>query len=163
MMLFLMVKEPYTITVSDKNGTEIPMIEMYDARNFQIKQGIVENIVHAERIFRFDRFDELLGIHAWHQTKEGLKGILVSDAAVVQNNVIHFKKNSRYERDDGVSLIGDDIFYDFKKEVLTSDNPFIFSQKQSRTEGLSFVYQMKEGTISATNIHSFIQQVGKKK
>jgi hypothetical protein len=161
MMTFLIVKEPYTLRVVDQDGNVIPEIELFNAQNYQIKTTGIESIVRSDKVSRFKDFDTLEGIHAGHVTKEGLKGVLTSDKAIVQDKVIHFLSNSHYFRDDGVALDGEDIFYDLQKEILRSDKPFIFSQKQSRTHGLSFVYQMKEGTISATNIHSIIQQVGK--
>ena len=163
MMVFLIIKEPYKIDIVDNNGNLIPEIELFNAQNYQIKENSIESIVHADRVERYQDFDKLYVIHANHKTKEGLIGKLISDEGILQDKVMHFKTNSHYYRDDGVSLDGEDIFYDLKKEILSSDEPFIFTQQQSRSHGLSFVYQMKEGTISATNIHSFIQQVGKTK
>jgi len=164
MMLFLIVKEPYTIDIIDTNGNLIPEIELFNATNYQIKEGSIDSIVRSERVARYQDFDKLYVINAEHKTKEGLLGKLTSDEGVLQNDIMHFKTNSHYYRNDGVSLDGEDILYDTKKEILSSEKPFIFSQQQSRSHGLSFVYQMKEGTISATNIHSFIQEpVGKKK
>lgn len=162
MMLFLIVKEPYTINIVDQHGNLIPDIELFNAQNYQIKEGSIESIVHADRVARYQNFDKLYVINAGHKTKEGLHGTLVSDEATLQDNVMRFQTNSHYAREDGVSLDGEDIFYDIKKEILSSEKPFDFTQKQSRSHGLSFVYQMKDGTISATNIHSFIQQLGKK-
>ncbi len=162
MMIFLIVKEPYTIHTIDQDGNLIPEIELFNAQNYQIKEGTIDSIVRSDKVARFKDYDKLYVIHAGHRTKEGLRGVLNSDEATLQDKIIHFMTNSHYFRDDGVALDGEDIFYDMQKEILYSDKPFIFSQKQSRTHGLSFVYQMKEGTIAATNIHSFIQQVGKK-
>ncbi len=162
MMLFLIIKEPYTINIVDQNGNLIPEIELFNAQNYQIKEGIIESIVHSERVARYQDFDKLYVINAGHKTKEGLRGVLTSDEGTLQDKVMHFQTNSHYYRDDGVALDGEDIFYNTITETLSSEKPFIFTQKQSRSHGLSFVYQMKEGTISATNIHSFIQQVGKK-
>ncbi|NCD13097.1 MAG: hypothetical protein EOL93_11155 [Epsilonproteobacteria bacterium] len=163
MMFFLIFKEPYVIHTVDKEGDLIPEIELFHAQNYQIKEGSVESIVRSERVARYRDFDKLYVIHAGHKTKEGLRGVLDSDEGILKDNILHFKTNSHYFRDDGVSLDGEDIFYNLKTENLKSDKPFVFTQKQSRTLGDSFVYQMKEGTISATNIHSFIQQVGKNK
>ncbi|KFL34875.1 hypothetical protein JU57_02580 [Sulfurospirillum sp. SCADC] len=163
MMIFLMIKEPYTIDMHDANGNLVPEVELFNAQNYQLKEGSIESIVHSEYVARYKDFDKLYVIHAGHKTKEGLRGILTSDEGTLQNNIMHFMTNSHYYRDDGVSLEGEDIFYDLKQEILSSEKPFIFAQKQSRSHGLSFVYQMKEGTISATNIHSFIQQLGKTK
>ena len=73
--------------------------------------------------------------------------------------------NSRYRREDGIGLDGESIRYDIDKGILSSQKPFVFLQSQSRTNGLSFVYQMKEGTISANTIHSVInieKKTGKK-
>jgi len=162
MMLFLIIKEPYTINIVDQNGNLVPDIELFNAQNYQIKEGSIESIVHADRVARYKDFDKLYVINAGHKTKEGLHGTLISDEGTLRDNVMHFQTNSHYAREDGVALDGEDIFYDLKKEILSSEKPFDFRQKQSRSHGLSFVYQMKEGTISATNIHSFIQQLGKK-
>jgi len=163
MMVFLMIKEPYTINVVDSNGNLIPAIELFNAQNYQIKENNIESVVHAERVERYDDFDKLYVINADHKTKEGLIGKLTSDEGMLQNKIMHFKTNSHYYRNDGVSLDGEDIFYDMQKEILSSEKPFIFAQQQSRSHGLSFVYQMKEGTISAINIHSFIQEQERKK
>jgi len=163
MMIFLMIKEPYKIDMVDSNGNLVPEVELFNAQNYQLKEGEVESIVNSAYVARYKDFDKLYAIHTVHKTKEGLRGLLTSDEGQLQDNVMHFMTNSHYERDDGISLDGEDIFYDLKQEILSSDKPFIFTQKQSRSHGLSFVYQMKEGTISATNIHSFIQQLGKTK
>lgn len=162
MMVFLIIKEPYTLHSVDHDGNVIPDIELFDAQNYQLKEGSVDSMVYADKVARFKDYDKLYTIHASHKTKEGLKGVLTSDEATIQNKIFHFMTNSHYLRDDGIALDGEDIFYDMEKEILYSDKPFIFSQQQSRSNGLSFVYQMKEGTITATNIHSFIQEVGKK-
>jgi len=164
MMLFLIIKEPYTINIIDQDGNLIPDIELFNAQNYQLKEGVIESVVHAERVARYQDFDKLYVIKAGHKTKEGLRGALISDEGTLQDKIMHFQTNSHYSREDGIALDGEDIFYDIQKEILSSEKPFDFTQKQSRSHGLSFVYQMKAGTISATNIHSFIQQqVGKKK
>ncbi|AFL68024.1 hypothetical protein [Sulfurospirillum barnesii] len=162
LMLFLIFKEPYTIRTIAQDGTLIPEIELFNAQNYQIKEGSIESVVQSQRVARYKDFDKLYTIHAGHKTKEGLRGLLRSDEGILKESVMHFKTNSHYIRDDGVSLEGEDIFYNLKSETLSSQKPFVFIQKQSKTLGDSFVYQMKEGTISATNIHSFIQNVGKK-
>ena len=165
-MVFLIYKEPYTLRTVDLNGQKIPQIELFNAQNFQMKEGGIDSIVASEKVARFDDHDQLYTINATHKTKEGYKGLLVSDEAIVKDKIVHFMTNSHYKRDDGVALDGEDIFYELGPQILRSDKPFIFTQKQSRTNGLSFVYQMKEGTIKASNIHSYIQQVkqiGKKK
>lgn len=162
MLVFLLFKEPYTLKALDENEKNKPEIELFNAQNFQIKESGVESIVNASRVERYRGFDKLYTINAVHKTKEDLKGILTSDEAILKDGVMLFLQNSDYARDDGIRLVGDEIYYDTKKETLYSEKPFVFTQNQSRSNGLSFVYQMKEGTISASSIHSFIE-VGKKK
>ena len=162
MSVFLIIKEPYTLRIVDLNGNQIPEIELIHAQNYQIKDNGIESIVNSTRVMRFKDFDELQTVTAEHRTDKGLRGVLTTDKALVRDKVIHCMSNSHYVRSDGVALEGEDIFYDLNTEVLRSDKPFIFSQERSRTNGLSFVYQMKEGTIAANSIHSVIQQVERK-
>ena len=103
MMIFLMIKEPYTINIVDTDGNLIPEVELFNAQNYQIKEGLVESIVHSERVARFQDFDKLYVINAGHKTKDGLRGVLTSDEGVLQNNIMHFKTNSHYYRDADVS------------------------------------------------------------
>ena len=161
MMVFLLLKEPYTLKAKGSGANNPPDIELFNARNFQIKPEGVESIVNSKRVERYKDFDKLYSIDATHKTQAGLIGILTSNEAFLKNGVIVFLKNSHYARSDGVSLDGEEIVYDTQKETLASEKPFVFTQSQSRSHGLSFVYQMKEGTISANTIHSFIQ-TGKK-
>ena len=161
MLIFLLLKEPYTLRALDENEKNRPEIELFNAQNFQIKESGVESIVNAQRVERYTGFDKFYTINAIHKTKEGLKGVLVSNEAKLQDGIMLFLENSDYSREDGIRLVGDEIYYDSKKETLYSDKPFVFTQKQSRSNGLSFVYQMKEGTISANTVHAFIE-VGKK-
>jgi len=161
MMVFLLLKEPYTLKAKGSGTNNPPDIELFNARNFQIKPEGVESIVTSKRVERYKDFDKLYSIDATHKTQAGLIGILTSNEAFLKNGVIVFLKNSHYARSDGVALDGEEIVYDTKKETLASEKPFVFTQSQSRSHGLSFVYQMKEGTISANTIHSFIQ-TGKK-
>ncbi|MDD2382994.1 MAG: LPS export ABC transporter periplasmic protein LptC [Sulfurospirillaceae bacterium] len=162
MMIFLMVKEPYTLKSSDISGQNVPDIELFNAKNYQIKETGVESIVTSSRVARFKEFDQLFFVNVKHKNNQGLIDTIISDEAVLQNGVITFLQNSHYSRNDGVSLDGEEIRYEIEKKILSSQKPFIFTQQQSRTAGLSFVYQMKEGTIAANNIYSVIQ-AGKKR
>lgn len=162
MMLFLIIKEPYTLNRVGLDGNLVPEIELFNATNYQIKQGSIESIVVSQRVARYKELDRLYVINAQHKTKEGLLGNITSDEAVLQNNVISFLQNSHYKREDGFGLSGEEIKYALNQKILSSDKPFVFYQKDSRTVGDSFVYQMKEGTIAGDNIRSVIQQVGKK-
>ncbi len=165
MMVFLIVKEPYRIKEVGVDGRLVPDIELFNARSYQIKEGSVDGVVYSRRVARYGDVDRLYEIDAKHKTKEGLKGSIVSDEAILKNKVIDFMTNSRYRREDGIGLDGESIRYDTDKGILSSQKPFVFLQSQSRTNGLSFVYQMKEGTISANTIHSVInieKKTGKK-
>ncbi len=140
-----------------KDGEPMPEVELFEAQNYRLKEGSIESVVSAKKMMRYEKFDVLHTVDAKHRTNEGLSGVLNSDEAVYQDGIVHFKTNSHYVRSDGVALDGEDVYYDTKQEILSSEKPFIFRQQQSKTHGLSFVYQMKEGTINASNIHSFIQ------
>lgn len=161
-MTFLMVKEPYTLKAVDLKGQKIPEIELFNAKNYQIKESGIESIVTSNRVARYKTHDQLFTINLEHRNKQGLIDTIVSDEAILKNGVITFYKNSHYLRSDGVGLDGEEIRYAIDKKILSSEKPFVFTQQQSRTAGLSFVYQMKEGTITAQNIYSVIQ-VGKQK
>ena len=162
MMIFLMVKEPYTLKSSNTDGKAIPDIELFNAKNYQIKETGVESIVTSTRVARFKDFDQLFFVTVHHRNNQGLIDTITSDEAVLKDGTITFLQNSHYSRDDGVSLDGEEIRYQIEKKVLSSQKPFVFTQQQSRTAGLSFVYQMKEGTIAANTIYSVIQ-AGKKR
>ena len=162
MMLFLIIKEPYKIEEIGLDGNLIPEIELFNAKNYQIKENGVESIVISDRVARYKDVDKLYIVNAQHKDKKGWIDTITSNEAILKDGTIHFMADSHYRRDDGIALDGEEIEYNVKDKILSSNRPFIFSQKQSRTEGNSFVYQMKEGTISANNIHSLIQ-VGKKK
>jgi len=161
MMVFLLLKEPYTLHAKATGAKAPADIELFHARNFQIKPEGVTSIVNTQRVERYKTFDKLYNIDASHKTNQGLTGVLTSNEATLRDGVIVFMKDSHYERSDGVRLDGEEIVYDTKNEILSSQKPFVFTQSQSRSHGLSFVYQMKEGTISANTIHSFIE-TGKK-
>ena len=161
MMLFLIVKEPYTINELGLNGNLIPDIELFNAKNYQIKEGSVTSIITSNKVERYPQLDKLYGVNAEHKTDKGINGRLLSDEAILKEGIIYFMKNTHYTRDDGIGLEGDSLQYNLKEKILSSDKPFVFTQSQSRSDGNSFVYQMKEGTISAQTIHSVIQ-VGKK-
>ena len=161
MMLFLIIKEPYTINELGINGNLVPDIELFNAKNYQIKEGSIVSIVSSSKVGRYPQFDKLYGVNAEHRSDKGINANLLSDEAILKEGILYFMKNTYYTRDDGVGLAGDAIQYNLKEKILSSDKPFVFTQAQSRSEGNSFVYQMKEGTISAQTIHSVIQ-VGKK-
>jgi len=160
MMLFLIFKEPYKIKEVGQDGNLIPDVELFNAKNYQIKQSGIESIVISQRVARYKDFDKLYVVDVQHRNQNGLIDNIQSNEAILKDSVIDFMENSHYQRDDGVALDGTEIRYNIKEKILSSDKPFIFSQKQSKTVGNSFVYQMKEGTINANNIHSVIQ-VGK--
>lgn len=157
MMVFILVKEPYSIKELDPNGHLVPDMELFNAQNFQIKEKSVDAVVHSRRVARYGDVDKLYDVNAAHKTKEGLKGTLVSDEAIVKGEIVYFMENSHYKREDGVALDGEEILYHTKKNSLSSEKPFIYIQASSRTTGSAFTYEMKEGTLSAENIHSVVQ------
>lgn len=161
MMLFLIIKEPYTINELGIDGKLVPDIELFNAKNYQIKEGSIASIVSSTKVERYPQLDKLYGVNAEHKTDKGINGRLLSDEATLKEGIIYFMQNTHYQRDDGIGLEGNAIQYNLKEKILSSDKPFVFTQAQSRSDGNSFVYQMKEGTISAQTIHSVIQ-VGKK-
>ena len=157
MMVFIVVKEPYSIKEVGVDGNLVPDVELFNAHNFQIKEKNVDGVVHSRRVARYGAVDKLYDVKAEHKTKEGLKGTLVSDEAIVKGESVYFMANSHYKRDDGVALDGEEIEYHTKKNRLSSEKPFVFTQEKSRTTGSAFVYEMKEGTLSAENIHSVVE------
>lgn len=166
MMVFLILKEPYTLKAIDAQGEAIPDIELFNAQNYQFKESGVESIVYSKRVARYGDTDRLYNIEAFNKDKEGLHSTLVSDEAILKNKVIDFLTNSHFRRDDGIGLDGESIRYDTTAKVLSSDHPFIFLQQQSVSHGSSFVYDMKEGVLHANSIQSTIQfeeKTGKKK
>ena len=166
MAIFLVIKEPYTLKAVNAQGESIPDIELFNATNYQFKESGIDSIVHSKRSARYGDVDKLYDIEAFHKNKEGLHSKLVSDEAILKDKVIHFLTNSHVQRDDGLSLDGESIRYDTQKKILSSDQPFVFTQKQSTTHGKSFVYEMKEGVLYANTIHSVIQfeeKAGKRK
>ena len=104
MMVFLIVKEPYRIKEVGLDGRLVPDIELFNARNYQIKEGSVDGVVYSRRVARYGDVDKLYEIDAKHKTKEGLKGSIVSDEPILKNKVIDFMTNSRYRREDGIGL-----------------------------------------------------------
>lgn len=157
MMVFIVLKEPYVIKELGQDGKLVPDIELFNAQNFQIKEGSVDAIVSSSRVARYGEVDKLYDVRAEHRTKEGLKGNLVSDEAVVKGDIVYFMANSHYKREDGVALEGEEIQYHTQKNSLSSEKPFIFTQEKSRTVGKSFEYHMSEGTLSAEGIYSIIE------
>lgn len=166
MMLFLIVKEPYTLKATDANGEIIPDIELFNAQNYQLKESGVESIVTSTRLARYGDIDKLYVIEAQHKNQEGLHSTLTSDEAILKDKVIDFLTNSHFRREDGLGLDGEFIRYDTIKGILSSEKAFVFLQNQSKTHGASFVYQMKEGLLNANAIHAYIETekpTGKKK
>ena len=166
MMVFLIFKEPYTLKVVNAQGEIIPDVELFNAQNYQFKESGIDSIVHSKRLARYGDTDKLYAIEAFHKDKEGLHSTLVSDEAILKDKVIDFLTNSHFRRDDGIGLDGEFIRYDMRQKTLSSEKAFIFLQKQSKTHGVSFVYDMKEGVLHANSIQSTIQfeeETGKKK
>ncbi|MDD3462347.1 MAG: LPS export ABC transporter periplasmic protein LptC [Sulfurospirillaceae bacterium] len=155
-MIFLLLKNPYKIEEYRADGTKIPNIELFDIKSYQIDNGGLRAILFAKNLSRYDGFDVLLDIDAMHKGDTGLIDILRSKRGIQKDGILTFSKDTHYERTDGLKLTGDEIKYDVKNKILSSDIPFVFTQKNSTTEGNSFVYQMKEGKISALSIHSTI-------
>ena len=52
MMIFLMIKEPYKIDMVDSNGNLVPEVELFNAQNYQLKEGEVESIGVGYSLYR---------------------------------------------------------------------------------------------------------------
>lgn len=154
-MFFLLFKDPYAIEY--KSIANQPDIELFNVKNLEISKDGVISIVFTDKINRYKNYDVLYMIDALHKGELGLVDALIANKGILKKDILYLSKNVKYTRSDNISLVSDDIKYDLKKRVLSSNKNFKFIKKNSETTGDSFIYQMQKGIITADKIKTIIK------
>ena len=80
---------------------------------------------------------------------------------VMKNDILTLLGNVLYKDSSEQTLKSQKVIYNLKKDILSSDTPFVATYKKSKVRGSSFVYYKKQKRLLADNIKADIAMEGK--
>lgn len=73
--------------------------------------------------------------------------------AILKGDLIHLIGDVNYENNASLEVKSEDLVYNTKTKISTTDTSFILTSDQGSVKGENFIYDQINGTIKAQNIH----------
>lgn len=157
--LFLLFQDPYVI--EKKSNQNVPEIIMQNVKNFELTDSGVLSFLQSKIVRRYKTHDEFEDVSMLKKNPNGLIDSVNAKLGVLRNNDLLLKKDVRYSRNDGLSLESQEVFYNLKTKVLSSNVDFKLSNQNGVSYGSSFIYDSDKGMIQAQNIKAIIKENNK--
>jgi LPS export ABC transporter protein LptC len=154
--LFLLFQKPYVI--EKKENQNVPEIVMKNVQNFELTDFGVLSFLKSKIVRRYKTHDEFEDVSMLKKNPNGLIDSVSAQLGVLRNNDLLLKKDVRYDRSDGLSLESQEVFYNLKTKVLSSNVDFKLSNPRGVSYGSSFIYDTDKGIIQAQNIKASIKE-----
>lgn len=158
--VFLVTKKPYHVESTIEDST-LAKIHMKMVQNFDISKEGVVRVVMSEEVKRFATQDTFEKVYVLNKAPSGLIDTITSNKATLKGRNLRLYDDAKYERSDGLSLESQEAYYNLDSKVLRSHVPFVLNDSRGKVWGDSFVYQVNEGQIDATNIKAIIEEMKK--
>jgi lipopolysaccharide assembly outer membrane protein LptD (OstA) len=131
------------------------MIEFFNIKDYRLSEKGVELEARASKAQRFDDMDILYDIDALMIDDNKTK-TLNANNATFKNNIVYLAGDVRYI-DNSMILTTEAAEYRQKENRLLGTAPFKLEDKGAIARGGSFVYDIAQGTIEASNINAVIE------
>lgn len=154
--MFLFSSDPY-FAEQFKRDLQISNIQANNVIDYEINATKIVAVYEADEINRYDSKDEAI-VFKTTALRDRQIHSLSSDMAILQKDEVKFKGNARYENNDSVTFLSQEIIYDTKNKFLRSDVPFEMLRGADRVIGSSVVYDMNDKKMNAREIKAWVEQ-----
>lgn len=151
MMVILSVQTPY---FSDffKNELNLAETEMSKIVDYEVTNEKINARYKAQKGIRYkdkDEFENFKGLVLGNDTNHTLS----SKKAIYKGEIIEFLDDAKYKNSDEINYISDEIIYNTKTKIATSNKPFILWQNENNVTGLTLKYDLNTKQTFATGVH----------
>ncbi|MDK8323621.1 MAG: LPS export ABC transporter periplasmic protein LptC [Campylobacter ureolyticus] len=153
MMVILSVQTPY---FSDffKNEIDLAQTEIFDIADYEVTEEKIIAKYEADKGVKYkdkDEFENFKGLILNKDTNHTLS----SKKAIHKDDIIEFLGNAEYKNSDEINYISDEIFYNTKTKIATSNKPFILWQNENNVTGLNLMYDLNTKQTFATGVNGW--------
>lgn len=132
LLLLVLASLSYFIPVenkSKKNANEdIALLTFTNSTMYTLTPASMNRIVYADKALRYKDRDVMIdgALTLKGKSKDGkdITDIVYSDLIIKRGDAFKFLNNVKYERDDYITLITDELLYDAKSRIATNTLPF---------------------------------------
>lgn len=153
-MVFLSLQDPY-LTEAFKKDNTIANMEMIGINDYEIGEKINLQIT-AKSGTRYKNYDEFRDFNGTHLEVD-LNHTLSSKTAIRKGDILTFKGDANYQNSDNINYTSQEIIYNTKKKIVSSNVPFVMWQGEDRVDGKSIVYDINKKQTNAKGIHAWYQ------
>lgn len=149
--LFLLIQDPYFADLA-KDDSTIATIEMNKIKDYEMNKEVIR-ISMADKAMRFKKQDKLNNVQMVLK-KGGYIYSVKSDFATFKKDIATLEQNVELQRSDGATFKTSKVEYDTKKEILSSNEPFVLNEEKANIKGNKFLYDVNKKDINVYNIQA---------
>ncbi|MBE2986921.1 LPS export ABC transporter periplasmic protein LptC [Campylobacter sp. RM13119] len=155
-MIFLALQDPY-FAEQFKRDMSVSNMQMNDVVNHEINSSIVSGIYEADEVNRYAKKDEFLKFKA-DIIRGNLNHKMSSDVAISQGNLFIFKGNAKYDNNESLNFISEEILYNLKTKIVASKVDFVMTQNGDKITGNSITYNTNKKQTQIKGLKAWIEQ-----
>lgn len=155
-MVFLVSFDPYISEVL-KEDLSVSNIQILKVTDYEMNASVISGIYVASEANRYKDRDEFLNFKA-QILRAKQEHNLSADRAILMGDIIKFSKNARYENNESLSFVSDEIEYDTKRKIAVSNVPFVIMQNSDKTTGQSGSYDLNKKQTRIKGLKGWIEQ-----
>ncbi|MGG7047661.1 MULTISPECIES: LPS export ABC transporter periplasmic protein LptC [unclassified Campylobacter] len=154
-LVFLFSSDPY-FAEQFKQDLRVSNMQANEVIDYEVNATNVIAIYEADEINRYSNKDEALKFRST-SLRSDQTHFLSSDKAILEKNLIKFQKNAKYENNESMKFLSQEIIYDTKSKILSSEVPFEMFHGVDRAIGKSVVYNTQNKQMQAKEIKAWVK------
>lgn len=153
-MVILNMQAPY-LRDFFKDEIIIANMEMNDIIDYELAQNVDMKIISDNGV-RYNDRDEFKNFYGEMYASD-TNHTLRSDIAIHKDGVLTFVGNVKYKNDDNLTYDTQELIYDTKSKIATSNKPYIATRNQDKVIGESLKYDLNTKQSFSKGVHAWVQ------
>ena len=139
------------LNIKKQNFTDIPLFDLDSFTLYELDTKSLITLMNGSSAVKFSDRYEVENIDYTDSSREFIANMKANDG-LYKNEFVDLKGDVLYSREDGLVFETQEINYNKKTSVATTDKDFVMFRDSDKVIGTSLVYDNFKGTSKMTNI-----------
>lgn len=148
---------PVENNINKADEKDIPLVVFEKPLMYTLTKDNLTRVVEASHAVKYKNRDEMFNasivLKNIDKKKEFNQEKIKSDLIISHGDILNFKDNVKYTRDDFISLKTQKMYYNIKDKVAYNDVAYSGNYYKNILNGTNLYLDTKEGIIKSKNIH----------